>query len=141
MVNPQLSFPYLRHPLVLSALFLTFLNDHFLKHHFSNFLTGKISDFTGIFYFPLFMYAISVFIKSPTARHNHISKTLLLVCILVTDVLFLTFKYTEARVWLSELFNNYLFKIEIVPDVTDISALVMNAATYCFALSYLSESD
>lgn len=136
-----MSFPYLRHPLVLSALLITFLNDHFLKHHFSIFLTGKISDFSGIFYFPLFIYALCVFIKSPNARHDYIDKTGLLISILMTDVLFLTFKYTEARVLLSELFNNYLFKIEIVPDATDISSLVMNVATYFFALSYLSESD
>jgi hypothetical protein len=136
-----LSFPYLKHPLVIGALILTFLNDHFLKHQFHNFLTGKISDFTGIFYFPLFIYALCVFIKSPLVRHNYINKTGLLICILVTDVLFLAFKYTEARVWLSEVFNNYFFKIEIVPDVTDISALSMNAATYFFSLNYLNESD
>lgn len=141
MVNSQLSFPYLRHPLILSALVLTFLNDHYLKYQFPNFITGKISDFTGIFYFPLFIYALCVFIKSPNTRHNSINKTGLLICILTTDILFLSFKYTDARIWLLEVFNSYLFKIEIVPDLTDICALVMNAATYFFSLSYLNESD
>jgi hypothetical protein len=135
-----LSFPYLRHPIVISSLLLTFFNDHFFKQQFSHFLTGKISDFTGVFYFPLFAYALWVFIKSPFLKHNSINKTGMIFCILMTDILFVVFKYTEARIWLSELFNNYIFKIEIVPDPTDLSALTVNIATYIFARRYFEKS-
>ena len=126
---------------MLSALVLTFLNDHFFKHQFHNFLTGKISDFTGLFYFPLFIYALVVFIKAPNLKHNVISKSVLIAAILLTDVLFITFKYTQARIWLTDLFGNYLFKIEIVPDYTDAVALVMNIATYIFASRYFKKSS
>lgn len=140
MVNSQLSFPYLRHPLVVSALILTFLNDHFLKHQFPNFLTGKISDFTGVFYFPLFIYALIVFAASPSARHTHINRIGLLLSIIFTDALFVVFKYTDARIWLSEIFNNYLFKIQITPDITDLYALNVNFITYIFARRYFKQT-
>jgi hypothetical protein len=39
----------------LLGLFLLALNDHFLKYHYSSWLTGKLSDFTGLLIFPLFL--------------------------------------------------------------------------------------
>jgi hypothetical protein len=39
----------------IAGLFLLLLNDLFLKDHFHNFLTGKISDLAGLFILPLFL--------------------------------------------------------------------------------------
>jgi len=39
----------------LAGLLLLALNDHFLKDHYSNWLTGKLSDFAGLLIFPLFL--------------------------------------------------------------------------------------
>ncbi|RYZ89479.1 MAG: hypothetical protein EOP04_06720 [Proteobacteria bacterium] len=46
----------LRHPMVLAALVLLLLNDHVFKQSsYAGFLTGKISDFAGLFFFPFFV--------------------------------------------------------------------------------------
>lgn len=44
-------------PLFLFSLIVLLLNDHYLKAQFHNFLTGKLSDFAGLFIFPLFFAA------------------------------------------------------------------------------------
>lgn len=43
------SIKILSSPIFLSSLVLMVLNDHVLKGEFHNFLTGKLSDFTGLF--------------------------------------------------------------------------------------------
>lgn len=44
-------------PLFICGLIVLLLNDHWAKMTFGNFLTGKISDFAGLFIFPLFLLA------------------------------------------------------------------------------------
>jgi hypothetical protein len=44
-------------PLFVAALFLLLLNDHVLKYSFPGCLTGKLSDFAGLFVFVSFFYA------------------------------------------------------------------------------------
>lgn len=41
------------HPVFLSSVILLFVNDHFLKYTFHNWLTGKLSDFAGLIALPL----------------------------------------------------------------------------------------
>lgn len=45
-------------PLFLSSVAVLVLNDFYLKAQFGNFLTGKLSDFAGLFAFPLFFIAL-----------------------------------------------------------------------------------
>lgn len=46
----------LRHPVIFLSLALLILNDHVLKGSIvSGFLTGKLSDFAGLFFFPFFV--------------------------------------------------------------------------------------
>lgn len=58
-------------PFFILGLFVLLLNDFYLKAAFHNFLTGKISDFAGLFIFPLFWSAFfpkrKLFIFSATA--------------------------------------------------------------------------
>ena len=51
------SFHLLGSPGFVSGLFLLLLNDFVLKEQFHNGLTGKLSDFAGLFVFPLFWSA------------------------------------------------------------------------------------
>jgi hypothetical protein len=44
----------LGHPVFLIALIILILNDWILKYVFHNYLTGKLSDFAGLFVFPFF---------------------------------------------------------------------------------------
>ena len=41
-------------PVFLIGLVILFLNDHFLKYSTPGFITGKLSDFVGLFLFGLF---------------------------------------------------------------------------------------
>ena len=43
------------HPLSLSAMTVLGLNDHFLKFAYPGFLSGKLSDFAGLIFFPLLL--------------------------------------------------------------------------------------
>ncbi|MCV9386394.1 hypothetical protein [Reichenbachiella ulvae] len=45
-------------PLFLLGLAILILNDFVLKYEYSNVLTGKLSDFTGLFIFPIFFSAL-----------------------------------------------------------------------------------
>src|SRR5690606_8292496 len=44
----------LLHPAPLAAIGLLLLNDHWLKAAFPGSITGKLSDFAGLAFFPLF---------------------------------------------------------------------------------------
>ncbi|MFH0867383.1 MAG: hypothetical protein V1904_14415 [Bacteroidota bacterium] len=48
----------LLNPLFIVSIVLLLFNDFILKHNFHNFITGKLSDFTGLFAFTLFLAAI-----------------------------------------------------------------------------------
>ncbi len=47
----------LLHPLFLISLAILLLNDFYFKYEFHNWLTGKLSDFTGLFVFGIFFIA------------------------------------------------------------------------------------
>ena len=46
---------YLYRILFLASIFLLLINDFYLKHEYHNYLTGKLSDFAGLFAFPYFI--------------------------------------------------------------------------------------
>lgn len=52
--------PYtlLLHPAFLTSLAILLLNDFYLKYEFHNGLTGKLSDFAGLFVFAVFLFVI-----------------------------------------------------------------------------------
>ena len=128
------NFPYLTHPIVLTALALTAVNDHYLKYAYPNFLTGKISDFAGLFFFPLLLYGLYEFAKSPLNQHTKISKKQLIIFMILSDVLFILCKYTALKHYLVTFLN-----VRITSDYTDLIALSVNIATYDFAKKYFNE--
>jgi hypothetical protein len=48
----------LAHPLTLASIALLVLNDHLLKLAYPSLLTGKLSDFAGLFFFPYLLAAL-----------------------------------------------------------------------------------
>lgn len=61
----------LAHPLSLLAVGLLLLNDHLLKHIAPSVLTGKLSDFAGLFFFPFLAAAVWGLLferRRPTSR-------------------------------------------------------------------------
>jgi hypothetical protein len=49
----------LLHPVALAAMALVIANDRVLKPRWHNELTGKLSDVTGLIFFPLFVVAVA----------------------------------------------------------------------------------
>lgn len=48
----------LKHPLFLAGLLVMLLNDAYLKGHYHNWLTGKLSDVVGLYVFPVFLCSL-----------------------------------------------------------------------------------
>lgn len=131
-----MKFPYLRHPLILSALFITALNDHILKDYFHNAITGKISDFSGLFFFPVFLYALYDLIKYPKSAHEKINLKKMAWCVLATDVVFCVVKFTGVRLWLMSF-----LPVQIVNDPSDVLAITVNIATIAYAYKFRDEDS
>lgn len=95
-------------PLFLLSLFLLLINDFFLKDYFHNFLTGKLSDFAGLFAFALFWTAF--FPKW---------KTLIFSLVVV----FFTFWKSPFSSGFIDVWNSTgLFAIDRTIDFTDLAA-------------------
>ncbi|MCP4580716.1 MAG: hypothetical protein GY839_03815 [candidate division Zixibacteria bacterium] len=54
----NIAFNMLFNPIFLLALALLLLNDHLLKAAYPGWLTGKLSDFAGLFVMAVFAYAV-----------------------------------------------------------------------------------
>ncbi len=103
-------------PLFLLGLCFLLLNDFVLKSQFHNFLTGKLSDFSGLFIFPVFF---AVFFP----------KRKLLIYVL-TIVLFVFWKSPFSQS-LIDLWNSFqFFKIGRTNDYTDLLALSVLPLSY-----------
>lgn len=79
------------HPLldsrVLLAVVVLLVNDHLLKRAWPGFVTGKLSDFAGMFFFPWFLHAAWV-VTFGWPQSEAASRRLLWVCIAVTGSVF-----------------------------------------------------
>lgn len=81
----------LLHPVPLVAMLLLALNDHWWKAAFPGVLTGKISDFAGLAFFPLLLQALwEVVTRSGSTRR------VLVTVVVVTGVVFATTKTVPA---------------------------------------------
>lgn len=137
-------FPYFFSPWTISAILLMGLNDHYLKFQFHNFWTGKISDFAGLFYFPVFLITMwrlaQKFILRQESRPT-LSPWEVLVSLALTDFLFILFKLSP---WLSRglesFFGRYLFPISITNDPTDLMAIASNLGTFLLLRRFLPQT-
>ncbi|MDQ6787435.1 MAG: hypothetical protein M3033_11570 [Acidobacteriota bacterium] len=105
-------------PFFLLGLFLLLLNDFFLKSYFHNFLTGKLSDFAGLFVFPLFFAAFF-----PKRK----------LFIYVLTVFIFVFWKSPFSQDLIDLWNSFqFFKIGRTIDYTDFLALSVLPISYFY---------
>ncbi|MFD2284789.1 hypothetical protein GJU39_12400 [Pedobacter petrophilus] len=105
----------LLHPIFLLSIILLLTNDFFLKAYFHNELTGKLSDFAGLFAFPFFWSA--VFPK----RINFIH--------LSTVIIFLFWKSGHSQP-LINFINLFGFQTFRTVDYTDYIAFISVLASY-----------
>jgi hypothetical protein len=82
----------LLHPVPIAAIGLLLLNDHFLKAQFPGPLTGKVSDFAGLVFFPLFLQACWEVALRLAGRDSIASPRVLAASIAVTAVIFVGIK-------------------------------------------------
>lgn len=94
----------------LLCLFLLLINDFYLKAAFHNELTGKLSDFCGLYIFPIFWLAF--FPKRKAA------------IFLFTGLFFIYWKSAYSSAFI-EFFSRYCFPIQRVVDLTDLLALLV----------------
>ena len=110
-------------PLPVAAVLLLVVNDHVLKGSrlVPSALTGKISDFAGLFFFPILLACLLrvVFETRPDAAPRTASPRLLPeVSVLLTGLVFVTLKRSpSASAWASRFWGI------VVPDPTDLVAL------------------
>lgn len=111
------------HPSVLASIALLVLNDHLLKTAYPSWLTGKLSDFAGLFFFP-FLLAASLSILLNSAQIS--SRTIGLIAFGITGVWFALMKATVWGNALTEDLLSLLFglPVQIAFDPTDLVALI-----------------
>ena len=105
------------HPWVWVSMFLLALNDHYLKYAYPSWLTGKLSDFAGLIFFPILLDVI--------VRQRILS-------VLLTGIMFALVKVTY---WGNDLYNSsfeIIFEImgwgenaPLIMDETDCLALIV----------------
>lgn len=66
----QHSLRALGHPLSLASVALLLVNDHVLKRAYPSELTGKLSDFAGLFFFPYLLIALANLARWALGRHR-----------------------------------------------------------------------
>lgn len=113
----------LTHPLSLSAIALLLLNDHVFKRAFPSALTGKLSDFAGLFFFPFLLAALVALAGGTGLRRRELSVTA--ACLLTTGLTFALIKLdpTSNAAAVRVLGDALGSPVRIVRDPTDLIAL------------------
>ncbi|MBI5033144.1 MAG: hypothetical protein HZB51_21705 [Chloroflexi bacterium] len=120
MSTLQNSLRCLVHPITLLSIGLLLVNDHVLKVTSPSWLTGKLSDFAGLFFFP-FLLAIALGFVFRRGSH----KTIGWLAFGITAIWFALIKTTTWGNGLTEEFVSRLVgvPVQIVLDPTDLIAL------------------
>jgi hypothetical protein len=116
-----------RHPLILASILALLLNDHLLKSAFPSPLTGKLSDFAGLFFFPFLLGVIFQESAQVFRRTRARSMPCLLAALLVSAALFAGLKTLPGvNAAVSALFERGLgLRLQAALDPTDLLALCM----------------
>jgi hypothetical protein len=108
------------HPIPLSCVLVLAINDHWLKGSgfFPSWLTGKISDLAGLFFFPALLVTLYLGCLTLVRRSPSFPKWLVAVSVLITGLVF-----SAVNCW--PAFNDLLASISIfkVMDPSDLFAL------------------
>lgn len=100
----------------LLALLILLLNDFILKEAFSNWFTGKLSDFAGLFVFVLFWSAL--FPKNKRFIYG------------ITATLFVLWKSSWSQPFIDSWNSFGVLPIDRVADLTDLTALSVLPLAY-----------
>lgn len=128
----------LLHPVALVAIATLVLNDHVLKRAYPGLITGKLSDFAGLVFFPLFLLSLLELGLGAWARQ----RAVVLGAVLLTGAVFawvktsvlgaetyrvglglLQWPFGAARALASGLELPGLWRVALARDATDLVAL------------------
>ena len=117
----------LAHPAPLAAVLVLAVNDHFLKHAglLPGVVTGKLSDFAGLFFFPVLVFVIGEAITTSRFRRRAMAR----FSVTVGGAGFAAVKTWPAlNAWVGAVWG------PMALDPTDLVALVMLVPSYRFLL-------
>lgn len=114
----------LAHPLVILSVIGLLINDHILKVYLPSWLTGKLSDFAGLFFFPILL---SVLLQLFFQRLRLSPRKIALTAFGVTALWFTLIKTLPYFSDLTESILSFLLmhKTQIICDPSDLVALIM----------------
>lgn len=123
-----------RLPLLLAILALA-LNDHVLKTTWPGLLTGKLSDFAGLFAFPLVVWGGVDLLAGPRARAR---LPLLGALALLTVASFALLKTSSsARALYVDAYAAFGWPTAVAPDLTDLACLPMPLLAWAYGVWHL----
>ncbi|MDO5980121.1 hypothetical protein [Flavivirga spongiicola] len=109
---------YLLNYIVVFGIILLFLNDHYFKWEFSNWITGKLSDFIGLLILPFFL----TFFFPKTMKWH----------VILTGLFFVFWKSPFSQGFI-DVYNSIAFiEITRVVDYSDLVALSILPLSYYF---------
>lgn len=117
------------HPLPLAAVLVLALNDHLLKGSglLPGWLTGKLSDVAGLFFFPLLLCALARGATRLAGRRDLDPSALAMSAVLATGAVFTAIKlYAPLNAWVAGVWG------VMVMDVTDLFTLPVLALSAAF---------
>ena len=111
-------FNLLTSRLFIIGLLVLIVNDHILKYSFPGFLTGKLSDISGLFIFPIFFAAF-------WNRQRRIIYW-------ITGLIFIFWKLPISQGGIDTWNNLGLFSISRVVDYSDLITLIVLPISYLY---------
>jgi hypothetical protein len=110
-----------RQPLLIASILVLLVNDHLLKALAPSWLTGKLSDFAGLFFFP---FLLGLLIECLPSQNWKVTRVL---AILITAVSFAIIKTVPTVNIASVIILEKLLsvKVQIIRDPSDLLALAV----------------
>lgn len=137
------------HPLPLAAVAVLALNDHLLKHAhvLPGWLTGKLSDVAGLFFFPLLLTALSRLLSWALGRPAELTRRRLAIAIALTAVAFTALQLHTGTVaiyeWLMPRLDptGTVAAVRVTMDPTDLLALPALVLTWLHGRRFVRLPD
>jgi hypothetical protein len=128
----ETSVAALMHPASLIAISVLLLNDHFLKQAAPSWVTGKLSDFAGLFFAPYVCLAALFALLSVIGGSRLPSRSITVVAYVAIGIAFTALKTSTvaADAFVSALFALTGRGFSVVVDPSDLIALVSLPVSY-----------
>lgn len=128
-------------PAVLVAMLLTLANDRVLKGAavLPSTVTGKLSDFCGLFFTPFTLLDILLIVTAPFRNRYRFQRYAFLVILCTTHLTFCLIKLfpLAAQTYKNFILSTFSLNVLVTPDLTDLFAVV----TLPLSLAYFLEKS